>query len=182
MRKDTAVLGLGNPLMADEGIGCLIVQQLLTQADKYPNVDFIDVGTGGISILHLIANRHKVILVDCAYMGEKQGTMKKFRPEDVKSIKKLAHQSLHEADIIKILALAKHLKQYPEQVIIFGIEPEKIEPGQNLSKTLKEKLDDYVAEISEELNLQSTEKIVINPKRPLKHSDKLDKKTGRNQS
>jgi hydrogenase maturation protease len=115
-------------------------------------------------------------------MGTKPGTIKRFTPEDVKSIKKPAHQSLHEADILKILALAKHLRQYPQQLIIFGIEPEKIELGQNLSKTLKEKLDDYVAEISEELNLQSTEKIVINSKRPLKHSDRLDKKAGRNQS
>ena len=151
MKKTIAVLGLGNPLMADEGIGCRIIELFLTQADKYPAVDFIDAGTGGMTVLHLIAGRCKVIIVDCAYMGTKPGTIKRFTPEDVKSIKKLAHQSLHESDILKVLALAKQLEQYPQEVVIFGIEPEKIEPGQELSEILAKKLDDYITVISEEL-------------------------------
>jgi hydrogenase maturation protease len=153
VKKKVAVLGLGNPLMADEGIGCRIVEQFLTQADKYPAVDFIDAGTGGMTILHLIAGRHKVILIDCAYMGTKPGTIKRFTPDDVQNVKKLAHQSLHEADILKILTMAKQLGQYPDEVIIFGIEPETIEHRQNLSETISHKLGEYISVISSELNL-----------------------------
>ena len=46
-------------------------------------------------------------------MGTKPGTIKRFTPEDVISVKKLAHQSLHEADILKILEMAKQLGEYP---------------------------------------------------------------------
>ncbi len=158
MKKKIAVLGLGNPLMADEGIGCRIIENFLTQADRYPHIDFIDAGTGGMTILHLIAGRQKVILIDCAHMGTKPGTIKRFTPDDVQSVKKLAHQSPHEADILKILAMAKQLGQYPDKVIIFGIEPEKIEPKQKLSEPLAKKLDDYIAAISSELLLQAEKK------------------------
>ena len=57
----------------------------------------------------------------------------------LKAVKKLAHQSLHEADILKILAMAKQLGQCPEEVVIFGIEPETIEPEQSLSQTIANK-------------------------------------------
>ena len=151
MTKEIAVLGLGNPLMADEGIGCHIIQRFLSDPCRYPSADFIDAGTGGMSILHLISGRRKVILIDCAYMGTKAGTIKRFTPEQVTSVKQLAHQSLHEADILKVLDLAKQLEQYPAEVVIFGIEPESIKLVQKLSDTVAGKIDCYMASISEEL-------------------------------
>lgn len=151
MEKDTAVLGLGNPLMSDEGVGSLIIEQFLADRERYPSVDFIDVGTGGMSILHYISGRHKAIIVDCAYMGAEPGTIKRFRPDEVESVKKLAQQSLHEADVLKIIEIAKQLDLAPQQIIIFGIEPECVKPGQELSETLAAKIDDYIAALSQEL-------------------------------
>ncbi len=148
---DIVVLGLGNPLMADEGIGGFIVGKLLEEKDSYPNVDFIDAGNGGMSILHLITDRKKVIIIDCAYMGKEPGTMVRFIPQDVKTIKKLFHYSLHEIDILKVIELAGELSQAPEDVIIFGIEPEKIEFREGLTSTLQKKIDEYVKTIQAEL-------------------------------
>ena len=150
---DIIVLGLGNPLMSDEGIGCRIIECLLAQAEKFPSVDFVDAGTGGLSVLHLIANRKKAIIIDCAYMEMEPGTIKKFQPDEVKTIKKLAHLSLHETDIIKVINLAKMLGQYPKQLIIFGIEPHTIEPQPALSDTLNAKINDYLAAVTEELTI-----------------------------
>src|SRR4030042_2897768 len=70
MRKPVVVLGLGNPLMGDEGIGVYLVERLMESADEYPSVDFIDAGTGGLSILHHIEDRRKAIIIDCAFMAE----------------------------------------------------------------------------------------------------------------
>ncbi len=150
---DIVVLGLGNPLMSDEGIGCRIIECLLAQAEKFPSVDFVDAGTGGLSVLHLIANRKKAIIIDCAYMEMEPGTIKKFQPDEVKTIKKLAHLSLHETDIIKVINLAKMLGQYPKQLVIFGIEPHTIEPQPALSNTLNAKINDYLAAITDELTI-----------------------------
>lgn len=151
MKKDVVVIGIGNVLMSDEGVGCYIVERLAQQAAQYPFADFIDAGTGGLSILHLIADRRKAVIIDCAYMGTEPGTIKQFTPEDVASKKTLAHHSLHEADVLKIIAMAKKLDQCPSEVVIFGIEPKRIEPGQKLSGVLAVKMDTYTATVTEAL-------------------------------
>lgn len=150
-KKEIVVLGLGNPLMSDEGIGGFIIESFASRADKYENVDFIDAGTGGINLLHLIANRKKAILVDCAYMGQEPGTIKRFVPEQVKSVKQLVHLSLHEVDVLKVIEMAKELGLCPQEIIIFGIEPAAVEQNQELSKIIAARIDDYIAAISKEL-------------------------------
>ena len=149
--NDIVVLGLGNPLMADEGIGGFLVNKLLEEKDSYPNVDFLDAGNGGMSILHLITDRKKVIILDCAYMDKEPGTMVRFKPQDVKTIKKLLHYSLHEIDILKVIELAGELNQCPEEVVIFGIEPEKIEFREGLTPALQKKTNEYIKTIKTEL-------------------------------
>ena len=152
MKKDVVVLGLGNPLMSDEGIGVVLIEKLAALSEQYPDVDFIDAGTGGINILHLIADAKRAILIDCAFMQMTPGTIKKFSPADGNSVKKLAHTSLHEADILGVIDLAKRLGQCPEEIIIFGIEPETVEPGQTLSAAVSDKLDEYLAVIRRQLD------------------------------
>ena len=147
MKKSTVVLGLGNPLMADEGIGVYLIERLGEQAAGYDDVDFIDAGTGGMSVLHLIDGRAKAVFIDCAFMDEAPGAMRRFAPEEVRSRKVLAHQSLHDADLLHILILAEQFGQCPEQVVIFGIQPEVVESRQEISKALLDKTEDYVREI-----------------------------------
>ncbi|MHC4130771.1 MAG: hydrogenase maturation protease [Planctomycetota bacterium] len=152
MKKETIVLGLGNPLMSDEGIGVYIINEFLKQKDKFPLVDFIDAGTAGLSVIHLLAGRKKAVFIDCAYMETLPGKIKRFTPEDVKSVKSLLHHSLHEADLLKIIECAKQLNQCPDDVIIFGIEPQNICPGRMLSPPLRDNIEKYIIAIASELN------------------------------
>ncbi|MBL7106289.1 MAG: HyaD/HybD family hydrogenase maturation endopeptidase [Phycisphaerae bacterium] len=146
------VLGLGNPLMSDEGIGGFLIEEFIRQKDKSPNVDFLDAGTGGMTLLTLIENRKKVIIIDCAYMGTEPGTIKRFTPQEVNSMKKLMHYSLHEIDILKVLVIAKKLDTCPPNVVIFGIEPFAVELRPQISNTLRKKIDIYIDEISLDFN------------------------------
>jgi hydrogenase maturation protease len=151
MAKDIVVLGLGNVLMSDEGVGVRVVERLQEQAAQFPDVEFIDAGTGGMSVLHLIANRKKTIIVDCAMMGQTPGTIRKFTPDDVKSVKQVSHFSLHDVDILKVLELSKQLEECPPEVIIFGIEPAKVEQGDTLSPELENRIGEYVQLINRSL-------------------------------
>ncbi len=153
MKKATVVLGLGNPLMADEGIGVHLIERLTEVAQRCPDVDFVDAGTGGMSVLHLIEGRRKAVFIDCAFMDEAAGTLRRFTPDEVRSRKVLAHQSLHEADLLKILVLAEQLGQCPEEVVIFGIQPEAVEMRQGLSASLSEQTEAYLAQILAELGV-----------------------------
>jgi hydrogenase maturation protease len=151
MKKAVIVIGLGNTLMSDEGVGVRVVHRLLDSAGEFPLVDFADAGTGGMSILHLIRGKDKAIFIDCARMGEEPGVIRKFTPKELKSTKALSHQSLHEFDLIKVIDMAEQLGQCPAEIIIFGIEPQSVEPGCELSKILADRLDEYVTMIRREL-------------------------------
>ncbi len=150
--KPVVVLGLGNPLMTDEGIGVYLIERLTESASEYPAVDFVDAGTGGLSILYHIESRRKAILIDCTLMSEPPGTIRRFTPEDVQSTKVLSHQSLHEADVLRVIEMARQLGQAPDTVILFGIQPVRIEPGLGLSQALMERIDEYVSMILRELD------------------------------
>ncbi len=151
MRKMTAVVGLGNPLMADEGVGIVLVQRLSSVAGDYPDIDFVDAGTGGFKLLHLIEGRKKVIFLDCAFMDQEPGTIKQFTPDDVESVKTLTHLTLHETDLIQVLRMAAQLGHGPEQVVIFGIQPAVVDVHQGLSRVIVDRLDEYVCAIDREL-------------------------------
>ena len=150
-RKDIVVLGLGNPLMCDEGVGGFIINKLIEKKGLYPDIDFIDAGTGGMSLLYLIAQRKKAIIIDCAYMGKPPGSIVRFTMQQIQSVKKLLHYSLHEIDIFKVIDFVNQLNQCPDEVVIFGIEPEKIEPKDSLSPALMNKVDEYLQKIESEL-------------------------------
>lgn len=143
MAKETIVVGLGNVLMRDEGIGIRVVELLQEQAARFPDVDFVDGGTGGMSLLHLIANRRKAVILDCALMGLPAGTIRRFTPDDVKSVKQISQFSLHDVDILKVIELSKRLDECPNEVIIFGIEPALVEQGDTLSAELASRVGEY---------------------------------------
>ena len=150
--KHTIVLGIGNPLMCDEGIGIRVIEELLSAADNFPEADFVDAGTGGIALIHQLEGYKKAILIDCALMGLAPGTIKRFTPADVTSIKQLAHLSLHEADIITVLELARNVGHCPEEIIFFGIEPIAIKQHIGLTKKIQSLLPNYIQKIKTELN------------------------------
>jgi hydrogenase maturation protease len=151
MSKKALVAGLGNPLMSDEGVGVRIIERFQLEKDKFTDVEFVDAGTAGLNLLHLIANRRKVIFIDCAYMQTPPGTIKKFSPGEVKTVKKLAGQSLHEADLLKIIEMSKQLGECPQEIVIFGIEPKEIKEKMGLSRTITDKIEYYISIINKEI-------------------------------
>ncbi len=147
MNKKTIVLGLGNPLMGDEGIGIKLIEMLQSASGDFPEADFVDAGTGGMSLLHLISGRRKAVIIDCCIMGTEPGTIKQFTPDQVKTVKQLTHLSLHEVDIIKVIDLARQLGECPEEIIFFGIEPEIVNQQMELSDILTDRLAQYIETI-----------------------------------
>ena len=146
------VAGLGNILMSDDGIGPYLVGKLSELLQARRDVEFVDAGSGGMALLHIIAGRDKVLLIDCAMMGAAAGTIKRFTPDDVLSTKSLSHFSLHETDILKILDMSAKLGEYPGEVVIFGIEPACVKPGRNLSAQLLKNQKHYIDLICDEID------------------------------
>lgn len=148
--KPTAIIGMGNPLMSDEGIGIHVIARL-QQTILADRTDILDLGTSGMRALHELEGRDMVVFVDCALMGTEPGTIRRFTPEDVETKKIQPRISLHEGDLLNTLALAKRLGTAPERIVIFGIEPKTIDPGETLSPALAARLDQYVATVRDEV-------------------------------
>lgn len=150
MKQEVVVIGLGNPLMSDEGIGIYLLEKL-REDNKNPGVDYYDLGTSGTKVLHVIAEKRKAIFLDCALMGEEPGTIRRFIPEEVYSNKALKGFSLHEGDLLQFIELSHKLGECPEEIVIFGIEPQNVSQGRMLTPTLAAQVDEYIASISKEL-------------------------------
>ncbi|WP_305042324.1 hydrogenase maturation protease [Geoalkalibacter sp.] len=134
MTKDkgqiTIILGLGNPLMGDDGLGIVAVERL-AEMDLPDGVAVMDGGTGGLTLLHLMEGARRVIFVDAVEMGRAPGHIACFdlgRAE----VAEQAALSLHHSGLPQILALARELGPLPK-VILCGVQPAGVAPGMGLS-------------------------------------------------
>jgi len=95
--------------------------------------------------------RKKVLFVDCAIMGQTPGTIRRFSPDEVRSLKVGMRYSLHEGDLLNTLELSRKMGEYPENIVIFGIEPKEIADGQGLSQEIEILIPKYIQTILKEL-------------------------------
>jgi hydrogenase maturation protease len=150
-QADSIIVGVGNTMMLDEGVGVHVVREM-NKSGQYPSgFEISEAGASSFNIIHLISSKKIAALVDCAYMNEKPGAIRMFSPEEVKSKKIATGLSLHEGDLIQAVRLMEHMKVLPQRLYIFGIEPEKVEPGDGLTLLLKEELKNYAAFVNRSL-------------------------------
>lgn len=121
------VLGLGNMLLRDDGVGIHVVRKLASN----PTADFSlqDGGTIGLALLNDLAGATGVIAVDAAAMGEKPGTVKVFTGEAMDRQLSGFKTSAHEVALADLMAAAALTGALPEHRALVGIEPESIAWG-----------------------------------------------------
>jgi hydrogenase maturation protease len=131
-REGTLVLGIGNPVMGDDGIGCRAIE-LLARCELPANVQVEEGGVPGWGLPNWLEGWSRVILIDAVHMGEKPGTWRRFNPEQVRLIVTGQAVSLHEPGLASGLELTQALGLLPEDIVIYGVEPDECLPGQGLS-------------------------------------------------
>ncbi len=137
-RKPIVIIGVGNLLMTDEGVGCQAISYL--EGLSLPaNVELIDAASGGLPLMYVLENRTCAIIIDCADFGGEVGSVILIDPE------KLEHEenkmiSLHGSELLQTLRLAKTACKYPEKIYIIGVQPEKICQGMKLTDKVQDAL------------------------------------------
>ncbi len=143
------VLGMGNILLKDEGIGVHVVHALQeTGLGNGDGLRLIDAGTCPDILLSLDA-AERLIFVDAADGDCQPGTVYRFRPEDLHP-ENPAIQSLHEADLFQCLRMLDNLGLKPADIVIFGIQPKEIGWGLEPSTELAQRIPEIVRLILEE--------------------------------
>ncbi len=150
-RNKTAVIGLGNYLLGDEGAGMHAVEILREKLDGQ-KVDIVDAGTPGMNLLHQFEEREKVIFIDAGNLGLKPGEYTRFTPDKVRSLKQYKGYSLHEFDLISFLDQASELKKTEGmKLVIYGIQVAEIKMSEKLSKVVENSLEALVMDVYNEV-------------------------------
>ncbi|RLB86238.1 MAG: hydrogenase expression/formation protein [Deltaproteobacteria bacterium] len=144
------VLGVGNLLLRDEGLGIRVLE-LLGQRYRFPdNVSLEDGGVLGIHLLGTITRADYLIVIDAIKNGQPPGTLYRLKGEDIPQ-RILAKNSLHEIDLLEALTLCHAFDKVPDTVIL-GIEPHDIETiSLDLTPVVKDKLEELLDMVLEEL-------------------------------
>jgi hydrogenase maturation protease len=142
------VIGVGNLLLKDEGIGIHVIQTL-QEIELPPDVTLIDGGTSP-ELWAYTRIGDKMIIIDAAKAGGKPGAVYRFRPEDIMAEKGILN-SAHELGVIEALNLMTFAGNKPGDVVIIGIEPAEISPGLELSTVLRQKIPDIIKVVLKEI-------------------------------
>jgi hydrogenase maturation protease len=144
------LLGVGNILLRDEGVGVKTVLELDKEYDFSPNVQLLDGGTLGLRLLDPICEADHVIVVDAVRNGQPPGTLYRLDADDLhKSL--TFKNSLHQFDLMETLAFAEVLGKRPSAVVV-GIEPEDISPwGLELTDTIRPWMPELCSRVLEEV-------------------------------
>jgi hydrogenase maturation protease len=146
------VVGVGNLLLKDEGIGIHVVKSL-QDIDLPPDVQLIDGGTSPDLIAYTRAG-DKLIIVDAAKAGGEPGTIYRFQPGDL-SGEEGTFVSAHELGLEHNLRLMSLTGNEPGEIIIIGVEPKEIEWGTELSAELLHRLPEIVKTVLGEIGIDA---------------------------
>ncbi len=137
------IIGVGNPLRKDDGIGILLLDQLKKESDPLPhNVSFVDGGTGGMNLLHLFNRFDLIILLDAVNFQGSPGETRFFSLNDIKSQKQVSTVSTHNADLFQIIRLGQELNECPKKIFVFGVQPADVSFGEGLTEAVQNKFND----------------------------------------
>ena len=147
-KSHVLIVGVGNILLKDEGIGVHIVHEL-EKLELPEGVRVFDSGTGGLSLIDLMKETPRVVFLDAAELGKKPGTVMRFSPQEVKMASD-GNFSLHEVGLPEVFLLASFLGVSPD-VVIFGIQPKEIAWEIGLSPELRREVPGIVKLVLKEL-------------------------------
>ena len=149
--KCIMVLGVGNLLFTDEGVGIHVIRKLEERYNFPENVSIQDGGVLGINLLGVISSADYLIVVDAVKNGGRPGDPHRFEGEEIPR-RILAKNSLHQVDFLEALTLCQALDKVPETVIL-GVEPKDIESvGLELTPPVQAKVDSLIKMVLKELN------------------------------
>ena len=144
------VLGLGNPLMGDDGVGVAVLERLREGWTVPPTVTLLDGGTWGMNMLQDIESADHLLIIDAIAGGMPPGTEMVLGRAEIP--RWLGHKlSPHQIDLREVLALTELRGTFPAEAVAIGLQPERIEAYVPLSPRLAARVDAVVRLVIDQL-------------------------------
>jgi hydrogenase maturation protease len=139
----TAVLGLGNPLLADDALGLVALEQLMQQYELDETISVHDGGTWGMQLMPMIEEAQRVLFLDAIDRREAPGTIIRLEGDEIPAA--LAKMiSPHQLDLREVLAMTRIRGTFPAEVVAIGVQPESTETRVALSPSVAARVEEVV--------------------------------------
>lgn len=158
----TLVIGLGNPILTDDGVGVKVAHAVKDSLTSYPRNDLTitEVGVGGLRLMEMMVGYDRVILIDALIQdhGNQPGTIRRMTLDDLRTISPTQHSaSVHDTTLVTALEMGQRIGlPLPEEIIIYAVEVENVlDFGEQPTPAVAEAIPRVTAAVLGELNVMT---------------------------
>jgi len=144
------VLGIGNLVMGDDGVGVLVAQRLQQEYRFAENVEIVDGGTLGLDLLPKLENISNLIMIDAVETGQSAGTCVRLCGREL-PIALETKISPHQMGLKDLLAVSELMGHLPKEMVLIGVQPGSIEMEIGLTAEVEAQLEILVSNVLNEL-------------------------------
>jgi hydrogenase maturation protease len=137
------VLGLGNILLGDEGVGVHAVNAIREKCSFPDDVEIMDGGTLGLDLLPRLENRDKVLIIDAVDFRKEPGHIGVLEDDEIPSAL-FAKLSVHHIGLSDLLYAAKLMDIVPSKIRLIGIQPQSIDVGLAMTDCIRDKMNELI--------------------------------------
>jgi len=134
------VLGVGNVLLGDDGVGPVLAGKVQGLYAGMSAVECVDGGTQGLALLGYFAGRESLVILDAFSDGKSPGEVSVLETSALLGGGSLRSTTAHEGNAGELLVTARLLGELPKRVFLVGVEPEHVRTGLGLSDTVAKAL------------------------------------------
>jgi hydrogenase maturation protease len=156
------VLGIGNILLSDEGVGVHVVNMLREQYAFAPAIDLVDGGTMGLDLLPLFQTRDKIVIIDAVDFGKKSGHVGVLVGNDIPSVLN-SKLSVHHIGLSDVLFAAKLMRDTPPDVCLVGVQPKYLDVGLDMTDEVRAQLNTIIDHVLKKLKDWNIECVLQSP-------------------
>lgn len=149
--KKITILGIGNTLYQDEGVGVHVLSLLEKEFKNDPSVEIIEGATDGMLLLEPVEDTDHLIVVDAINAGKPGGTIITLQGEEIPAYYGIK-MSVHQVGFQEVLWAARLRDRYPKNIIMFGLQPTSLELGIELTETNQRRLPELATLVIQQVN------------------------------
>jgi len=161
--KPIRILGVGNVLCTDDGLGPYAIKVLEAQFEFPEGVEVLDVGTPGLDFTPYLADARMVIVLDTVKSEEAAGTLRLLRDREIVAKPPPSRMSPHEPGLREALMATEFSDSSPEEILLVGVVPETTDGGTRLTAAVEAAVPKVVATVVEELEKLGRPAVPRNP-------------------
>ena len=126
----TLILGIGNILLSDEGVGVHTLNYMRTHNADLKGVEYLEGGTLSFTLAPLIEEAENLIVIDAAQLHAEAGTVRTFIGAQMDEFLSTPRRSVHEVNLVDLLTMVRLTERLPQRRALIGIQPQKVDWGE----------------------------------------------------